>query len=111
MRNSADQFIGIGFLKKSKGRRGGRGRTYRFLLDFNVSLRRQPCQAAVQFHAGIILRRCRRGARVKELVDHPPLLALIDVFQFDDDLTDLPGQLGRKLIEYGIGRGRIEARH
>ena len=46
---------------------------------------------------------------MEELVDHPSLLALIDVFQFDHDFADLLRLLGRKLIEHGIGRGRIEA--
>ena len=78
-----------------------------------VAVRRQPRQAAVEFYSGIVfdVRRSRRAGIVKELVDHSPLLALIDVIQFDDDFADLPCLFGRKLIEHGIGRGRIEAGH
>ncbi len=52
------------------------------------------------------------GLRVaEEFVDHPPPLALVDLFQFHDDFADLPGLFRRKLVEHGVGRGRIEAGH
>ena len=70
----------------------------------------EPRQAAVQLDAGrLVDRRLRPG--VEEFIDHPPLLALVDVVHLHDHFADLLGLLRRQLIEHRVAGVGVEAGH